>query len=1082
MLNFVCTNCNNEIQAEYQYIGEMVQCPICDSLQVVPDPLLPNGSTFHGYQVRKALATTMLWNTYEAVGLTIHPDKQVLLRVPTTFFMKNVSNFDAFVEMLVRTGSLKRPVFPELLDRSIAPGRVYFAYEFIPVAYRLSHFTGENALDYNNVLMVARDIAEALKDTWEKDGLIHQNLNTLNVRITNKLKPWIMNMGQSQFLLQDQQLLKYGFNIWDYHYMSPEFIGQGIADSPSCDIYALGGIIFLLCTGKEPHEDVDPENIAGAPVPSIAEFVPDIPDKLNSLIQLMMNPNPKLRLGTWDEVIERIDKLITDTARMRKSLDIVREFNISGFQTNRFEPVGLQPGHNRKKVINVSTGKIQTDRGVSMSDTMARLASKQEINALNRQWRQQQQQTRRNLRPKSSAISPTAIVFAAVFVFVSIISFSVVYYANRTRKEIPTQVKQGDQDTAAPGTQQSPATVEKVPGRPTRRDTSPRQGEPAKSPNEAEFEDITKFLEENPAMRREALERYSRLVSKAVKSQEFNLADRIQGQINILQADAASAESEKVKPLLDAIKDRIRPLLQEGKYDEAIEIVTNYDGELSAESKAERLRLASAIKERIANIEKNREENAKAIEAFTLKFAETLLLENKIVETKIKIDLALQLEKNEFVKNQAEIWLDDLESLDKLESEIASSRTAEDLINSPEYSNLFAGSALLRGLVYLRKSQFDKARESFNKLTEGAPKVFITFMKEKEAQTRFRQLLEKNGFRYDNDDPEGLMMQLSEKIIRKTDAGVLSTELTKFNEAFAESKFVNENANLFDALNTYCARITGVSVPTRTAPVTIAPEESAENNGKRLLNILENSKSGDTVTLAEGVYKLVDLRLGQADIKIKGVGKVEFDTKNIIVTGRAITLENIILTNGTVRLESATTISFINCRLKGKETQVLESHSVKFDNCLIKGIYIKKTNNISFNHCTIVTPVGGIEAALRLEGEDLEITNSILYGEKYAVMILTEEDSTRQRMISNTLWFGESALLVKRVGNQPLKEKDIINSPTRLKRFTRTRANIHKPPLFIDATNGDYRLAKDVPGTGAASDKKDCGVRWPTAP
>ena len=325
MLNFKCTHCETDIQADYQYIGVMVECPICSSLQVVPDPILPNGSEYHGYMIGKILASTMLWTTYEAVGVTEQNDKHVVIRIPTTFFLKSVTDFKTFAETVIRTGSLNIPEIPSLLDRCLLPGKVYFVYEFIDSTYRLAYFKDENLLGFDNAVMVVRDIAAALRKVWEKEGIIHQNLIPSNLRITSKFKVRITNIGISEFLLRDQELLNYGFNIWDYRYMSPEFQSEGIADSPQCDIYSLGGILFMLCTGHEPHEDTTPEDILTAPIPSLSDYLDEVPEKLTALIQLMMAPNPKLRLKNWDDVIKRLDKISTDTAKLRKNNEIPKE-------------------------------------------------------------------------------------------------------------------------------------------------------------------------------------------------------------------------------------------------------------------------------------------------------------------------------------------------------------------------------------------------------------------------------------------------------------------------------------------------------------------------------------------------------------------------------------------------------------------------------------------------------------------------------------------------------------------------------------------------------------------------------------
>jgi len=188
MLNFQCTQCQTEIQSEYQYIGELVECPMCESLQIVPDPILQNGTQFHGYLISSIKASTMLWNVYEAVGISELKDKHVIIRVPTTFFLNNVSNFDQFVETIVKGGSFNLPSIPSLLDRSIIPGKVYFVYSYIKEAYKISYFEGKNKLDISTTLLIAKKTATTLDKLWDKEGIIYQNLPPRNIKITEKFE------------------------------------------------------------------------------------------------------------------------------------------------------------------------------------------------------------------------------------------------------------------------------------------------------------------------------------------------------------------------------------------------------------------------------------------------------------------------------------------------------------------------------------------------------------------------------------------------------------------------------------------------------------------------------------------------------------------------------------------------------------------------------------------------------------------------------------------------------------------------------------------------------------------------------
>lgn len=1101
MLNFKCTNCHNEIQSEYQYIGDMVECPICGSVQIVPDPILPNGAEFHGYMIGKTLASTMLWTTYEAVGRTELPDRHVVIRVPTTFFLKSVSDFEAFVDTVIKTGSLNMPEIPSLLDRSLVPGKIYFVYGYLKNTYKLHYFKGDRLLDYNSALYIVKGLATAMQKVWKKEGLIHQNMIPSNIRITNQLEVRIANIGISNFLLHDQKLLQHGFNIWDYRFMAPEFITDGIADSPSCDIYSLGGILFLLCTGHEPHENIDPMDITSAPIPSLEDYMLDAPESLTSLIQLMMAPNIQLRFKDWDEVIGRIDRIITDTTKMQKTDDVLEQYNMKGIQTGRYEPVGLQAGGFKKKVIKTSTNKIEQHVG-GMTDTVAKLASAEEMKALNREWRNVKQTPHKKKRAKNKS-NPTPYIFATMIVLVGLIAFIVVYFSAAAKKKaleqkyatttetsetVPSPNKGTTDTNSSLVAEKTPSTPKKTPPRPkkvvTKKDSFVKQ-----------MQDIDAFLLVDPTKTKEALARYDALLSAAAKAKQFELVDKLQEKINQISDAETQKEAEKIKAVIAVIKKQILPLLKEEKYDEALKILREYDGELANESRRARLDLALQIEDRITKIKGNKEENSAAVKTYTAKFAPSLM-QGKLLDAKIKMELGLKLEKSDLAKKLGKEWLVEVNNYEKLLKQITKAARAENIIDSPNFAEEMKDAYLLQALIFTKKEEYEAAKKAFKKLPYDAGDVFITFLAEKDADATFKKMLAKYEFKYETAQPSSLLLQLTQKTINKIKAENLKKDIDLFTEEYKDSKFLKKHSNLLDSLNTYCARITGEE---QEAPeqgdIVLEPAEGTNDTGKTLRLALENAKTGAKIKLKKGEYRLNDLRIKQADLVLTGEKGASISANNIYISGHDIVFNNIEFPGGTVKIEKgAYNITFINCIFNGKETQVTNAKSITFKNSLIEGIFIEACKNILFNHCTILTPKGGIEAAIRIKSNNIEIADSIIHGEKYALMLMVNDTSSRQkhilsekssggdsprsRYIHHTLWFGEKALAVKKVGNLPIAPKDIITKSTKLRKFAKTKSNIHKPPQYVNNTKGDFRLVKGVPGSGKASDKKDCGALW----
>lgn len=188
-------------------------------------------------------------------------------------------------------------------------------------------------------------------------------------------------------------------------------------------------------------------------------------------------------------------------------------------------------------------------------------------------------------------------------------------------------------------------------------------------------------------------------------------------------------------------------------------------------------------------------------------------------------------------------------------------------------------------------------------------------------------------------------------------------------------------------------------------------------------------------------------------------------------------LSNIRFSKCQMNLKNANNITIENCIFEDKEVKVYSSNKITFENCLFHGIYIIKCLEVTIKHCTMLSPKGGIEAAVRLETNQINISDSIIYGDKYGILFM-QANTKRKCYIDHCLWYGETALCVKQIGNKPIQKNDIAQKKSRLRRFCRPNKNIYQPPSFINAPKGDWRLVKGVPGSGEASDGKNCGVIW----
>jgi hypothetical protein len=114
------------------------------------------------------------------------------------------------------------------------------------------------ALSQRAIAVIVLKLARALRAAHEKD-VIHRDLKPSNVMMHQSggaPEPVIVDFGLAQRLESDAaRLTKSGHMVGTWAYMTPEQLcGEKGAGGPSCDIYALGVILYELLTGRVPFE------------------------------------------------------------------------------------------------------------------------------------------------------------------------------------------------------------------------------------------------------------------------------------------------------------------------------------------------------------------------------------------------------------------------------------------------------------------------------------------------------------------------------------------------------------------------------------------------------------------------------------------------------------------------------------------------------------------------------------------------------------------------------------------------------------------------------------------------------------
>ena len=210
------------------------------------------GDVFGRYRILKTLGEGAMGSVYLALDTQLQ--RKVALKLPKI----NAREQSRFIERFLRearsAATLNHPHICPVYDVGEIDGDHFITMGYIQ-GHSLAEFVNpEKPQNERNLATVVRKIALALHEA-HVNGLVHRDVKPANIMIDHRNEPIIMDFGLARQIddEDDARLTRDGAILGSPAYMSPEQI-EGRADSigPSCDIYALGVILYELLTGKLP--------------------------------------------------------------------------------------------------------------------------------------------------------------------------------------------------------------------------------------------------------------------------------------------------------------------------------------------------------------------------------------------------------------------------------------------------------------------------------------------------------------------------------------------------------------------------------------------------------------------------------------------------------------------------------------------------------------------------------------------------------------------------------------------------------------------------------------------------------------
>jgi serine/threonine-protein kinase len=238
---------------------------------------------------------------------------------------------------IVRTGLASNPVFLDLLKQEIrlarkithryvlrthdfgeCDGIPFVTMEYLKGITLRSLLDGRGQLPLALTLRIARQVAEGL-EAAHAVGVVHRDIKPANVLFDIRGDAKIMDFGLAApvagAVAAEAETL-----MGSPRYMSPEQIRGERVDART-DLYALGIMLFELCSGLPPYESPRVNDLLAmhleAPIPPLRDTLPDLAPELDALVKRLMEKRPEHRPQSAAEVAEILKLLAAGGASSR---------------------------------------------------------------------------------------------------------------------------------------------------------------------------------------------------------------------------------------------------------------------------------------------------------------------------------------------------------------------------------------------------------------------------------------------------------------------------------------------------------------------------------------------------------------------------------------------------------------------------------------------------------------------------------------------------------------------------------------------------------------------------------------------